>query len=189
MIPEWIIWGFAFDDRFIDGTHGLADSVAAARRVPVYQQIVDQPETVADPDDPYPVSLQDICLRLASSAGDEQIQRFVDGATSFLLGYACKAVLVGAQAVPSLAEYAAQRRHDVGLYSNLALIDYAGGFTLPTSLWCDARIRALHAMSPGRWPMATTCTPMARRAARVPPAVRARRAVRLLPGEGAAALS
>lgn len=141
---QWLVWGFAFDDRFIDSAEGTADAVEAATRIPTYQHIVDHPDDGIDPGDPYAVGLRDICLRLADTATADQVERFSNGMAAFLLGTACKSALRARHVVPPLAQYRAQRRLDVGLCVMFPFIDYAGEFELPAGALHDQRIRSLH---------------------------------------------
>jgi hypothetical protein len=142
LAAKWVYWGFAFDDvRCDDGPLSEHPDafVEMAGRV---QRVLEAPQSLDAPEDPYLRALHDIGSSLRRQATPTQVRRFIDAHRAWLHGVAWQ---VGNQArgiMPSLNDYLAMRLGSCGGFPTMALLEIANAAEVPADEMDHSAVRA-----------------------------------------------
>ncbi|MEB3366687.1 terpene synthase family protein [Saccharopolyspora mangrovi] len=142
LAAKWVYWGFAFDDvRCDEGP--LSDNPGAfvqmAGRV---QRVLEAPQSLDAPEDPYLRALHDFGLSLRRQATPTQVRRFIDAHRAWLHGVAWQ---IGNQAhgiMPPLNDYLAMRLGSCGGFPTMALLEIANEAEVPAAEMDHPAVRA-----------------------------------------------
>lgn len=137
-------WLTAFDDRYADSVDIAARGLPTARLVLRLRAVMEDPEALPAPADPYGASLRDLFLRLPDWAGPEQILRVRTSMTEYFMSALCQVTYSLTGHRPAFEEYVRLRRYTGICHIVFTLVDVARGFTLPEREWAGPAVRALN---------------------------------------------
>ncbi|MEU8825766.1 hypothetical protein [Streptomyces sp. NPDC048636] len=137
-------WLTAFDDRYADSVDPAERGLPTARLVLRLRAVMEDPDTLPAPTDPYGSSLRDLFLRLGEWAGPEQVMRVRTSMTEYFMSALCQVTYSLNDHTPDFAEYVRLRRYTGICHIVFTLVDVARGFELPGPVWAGPAVRAVN---------------------------------------------
>ncbi|MFF4709352.1 terpene synthase family protein [Streptomyces sp. NPDC001288] len=137
-------WLTAFDDRYADSVAPEDRGLPTARLVLRLRAVMEEPDLLPTPTDPYGASLRDLFLRLRGWAGPEQIMRVSTSMTEYFMSALCQVAYSLTGHTPTFEEYVRLRRYTGICHIVFTLVDVARGFELPGAQWAGPAVRALN---------------------------------------------
>jgi Terpene synthase family 2, C-terminal metal binding len=130
LIGKWLLWLFAFDDRFSDeSAFGFAPVESILLVARLLAVLDDAPHGGAA--DPFEIALADFMQQLDARATPAQRGRFVGTVSGYFHAFIWEAVNRARSTYPTVESYEHMRGHGGAVPTCIALIDTVNSFVLP----------------------------------------------------------
>lgn len=138
---QWMLWFFSFDDAF-DGPLGT-DPAAVDGLIDLMVALMyaGHPPEPAEP--PLLRGFLDLCRRSVAGSPPSWLTYFYSDVEVYLRSYQWEAANRARRGTPTTEVYLEMRRHSIGVWMSLDLVERAGHFTLPHPAWRTEAIQTM----------------------------------------------
>jgi Terpene synthase family 2, C-terminal metal binding len=140
-IADWLVWLFAFDDRFCERAGAHAGPAAMTASLIGFLRVLDAPH--ADWGPPYQRALADVWRRTRRRASTVQQQRLIAAVHGYFLSLVWEANQ--SAGTVSLADYRLMRPQTAGVPLWLTLVEIGGGYRPDPVELAQPQVQRLHA--------------------------------------------